>query len=310
MNLNPSDTTTTTTAILAAATVGLAATAAQDRPPVIEVAMDATASSTDRSAAMPEQADGREFATWASDGHRYAIAAAKLVAERSDDPAVVSFAERVRRDHERGMALLEDAAAEAGVALPEGIENDSVRLSLADLRGNAEAGEVAKAFAFETAGNATEARFWYAGQADGAGPMAEYAQAMLPAIRRHAAAGGQVAAGLIDAPSDDPTSVRPDGRDVASLPLDARPGLDATVGIEADGDSRLGSRVPGRVPARTPAPDEPYSDLIGIQFDGDSQLGDRGTGERRGTFAPADRSPFDAAIGIEADGDSRLGDRD
>jgi predicted outer membrane protein len=158
--------------------------------------------STDaRSAEMsPEQAKQTEksFVKWASNGHLFAIEAAKIAQDKADHEYVRQLAKQLQQDHEQAYQMLTDAVEGTEYEARDEITLDLLSDKLEMMRSDKD-DDFDAAYVFGRSGDAVDATLWYAYSMERMQTPAlqQYAQQILPVLATHQRAAEQTSIALI-----------------------------------------------------------------------------------------------------------------
>lgn len=128
--------------------------------------------------------DAAEFARKAAHGNNLEVELGELAGEQAESEAVKQFGARMVQDHSKAQDQLRSAAQEAGLELPEGLDDKgkATRDELAAKSGS----EFDRAYMEEMVKDHEKDVELYEKQADGGeGPVQSYAAQTLPTLRQH-----------------------------------------------------------------------------------------------------------------------------
>lgn len=136
--------------------------------------------------AMSRTLSAKSFATQAAVIGKAEIELGQLAMQKTQDPGVREYAQRMVRDHQAAAATLEKIAGEENLELPQALdaEHQALKEKLSDLQGAAFDREYSKAMA--KGHDQAVALFESASQASQVSPqLKEFAAATLPTLKEH-----------------------------------------------------------------------------------------------------------------------------
>ena len=156
-------------------------------------------SSDTRAANEKQPSMSQDFVWWAADGHRLAIQSAELVLDKDVDLETRGLAERLRADHQAGMALLEEAAEKAGIMVPTGFKYDLTEDKFSKMQEITNSDELSAVFVFSSVGAAAESQMWFehGSVALPEPPLRDYATKLGPILDGHLQASREASYALI-----------------------------------------------------------------------------------------------------------------